>query len=474
MYGLSLAILLLSLNSCFSVIELTNERIKALDEMVNTQMKKAKLKTVGLVIVNQTDVLHEKIYGGDNTITTKSPFVIGSVSKSFTALGILHLNISLKETLDKFDLKEYIDEKDAKEITVSELLNHTSGLGPFTSKRIHEKGYFNYSNQGYGLLGKIIEKKSKENYDVYMKEKIFGPAKMKDTFAKFKNEIIDSYINFLGFRSKYSNIKSDMGDNGFNIPAGFISSTIEDMGKYIKYYYLNPENEEYVTEMTNKTIPVAYKQEYGMGIIVQDKNGLKIYKHQGIVNSFLSLLTIYPDLKMGFFVVTNTRDSFCSVPADEFMNNIERFLLYDYYESISTNSFYMVHFALDVIYLLIIAIPLTYLIVTIVRKAKKTKYSWFIEIKGKIIFGLDVFFLIIIPLLIIFVFYFEPNLKSLLTNTKDFLFVIWTIFAIALLTFIIKLIYKFIYDKYFKKYERATTEDLRYKDLDRIEVEAND
>ena len=64
--------------------------------------------------------------------------------------------------------------KDAKDITISELLNHSSGLNSFSSSIISKRGTFSYSNYGYALLGKIIEKISKKSYHDYLDEKIFN------------------------------------------------------------------------------------------------------------------------------------------------------------------------------------------------------------------------------------------------------------------------------------------------------------
>ena len=80
------------------------------------------------------------------------------------------------------------------------------------------------------------------------------------------------------------------------------------------------------------------------------------------------------------------------------MNNILNFITLDTYGSIDESMFLYVHFTYDIIFLFLIGIPLTYLIIIIIRKLKRKKYSWFIGIKGKIIFGIDILFLIIIPI----------------------------------------------------------------------------
>lgn len=451
--------------------ELSQDRIKKLDEIINSLMKLAKLKTVGFIITNSTNTIYQNIYGEIDKVTTKSPFILGSVSKSFTALGLLNLNISLNQTLNKYDLNDYINEKDAKDITISELLNHSSGLDSFSSHRIYNKGYFNYSNYGFALLGKIIEKESNKKYEDYMSETIFKPLKMINTHASYHPDIIDSYDFFLGFRTKYRNIESEIGD-GFYVPAGFISSSVEDMGNYLRFYLnKSEENQKYVKQMTEGNFSIGYNINYGMGMVIQKKNGQTIYHHNGDTNSFSSKLVIYPELDIGFFLVTNTRDSLCLGPREEFFEAIENYLILDSFDGLDNSSFFFNHFTYDIIFLFIIAIPLTYLIITIIRKIKLKKYSWFIGIKGKIIFGFDLFILVIAPIVFIIIFYtVNPTIKMAIDMIRDLKFIIFAPSSILFFIFLIKLGYFFAYNKLFNKYDLSNG-NIENTDLDYIGVE---
>ena len=60
------------------------------------------------------------MYSENNDIIEKTPFLIGSVRKSFTALSIYKEKIDINQALDFDYLKRYIDEEYAKEITISE------------------------------------------------------------------------------------------------------------------------------------------------------------------------------------------------------------------------------------------------------------------------------------------------------------------------------------------------------------------
>ena len=69
----------------------------------------------------------------------------------------------------------------------------------------------------------------------------------------------------------------------------------------------------------------------------------------------------------------------CHTPIDQFMNNILNFITLDTYGSIDESMFLYVHFAYDIIFLFLIGIPLTYLIVTIIRKLKRKNIRGLLE-----------------------------------------------------------------------------------------------
>ena len=357
-----------------------------------------------------------------------------------------------------------------KDITVGELLNHTSGLDSFKPKRANSKGIFKYSNYGYSLLGKVIEKVSNMKYSQYVEENIFKPLEMFNTRAVYNESIIQSYDNFLGSRYKYTSLESKMNQkDGFFIPAGYISSSIEDMGKYLRFY-LDKKNADYVSKMTVCNVELKDNVYYGMGLTITNKSDNIIYHHNGGTSSFLSDFYVYPGLNLAFLFVTNTNDILCMEPSYQFLTTIQNFLIYnanDEYDGVDSSLFFFVHLAYDIIFLFIIAIPITYLVITIVRKIKRKKYTWFINIKGKIIFGVDVLVLFIFPLIIlIYCFGIDENLQYILTNVRDFLFTIITVCVALLLNFIIKIVYLILYKKY--NWEIINNKDDKSLDLNLI------
>src|SRR4051812_18139766 len=120
-------------------------------------------------------------------ITSATVFRLASVTKSFTAIAVLQLVESGKLKLSD-PVSQYVpDFANADKIRISQVLSHTAGIQDFISydevKRLpleFEPGSrINYSNNGYQLLGRIIEKVSGQPWDEYLRDHIFVPLGMK-------------------------------------------------------------------------------------------------------------------------------------------------------------------------------------------------------------------------------------------------------------------------------------------------------
>lgn len=459
---------------CSSTYELSEEKISKLDEIIESQMKMAKLNTLGLIVTNKSSTIYQKIYGDNDKVNETTPFVLGSVSKSFTTLGLLKLNVQLNKTLNEYNLKDYISEEDGKNIHISELLNHTSGLISFGPKVNNEnKGKFVYSNYGFALLGKIIELESGKKYSQYMKEAIFNPLNMSYAEAIYRKEIADSYDNFLGIRTKYTGLESEIGD-GFYVPAGFISASIEDMGKYLRLF-LNTDSDDYkkyISQMIKRSINIEYNIDYGMGLFILKKNKRILYMHPGDTNSFSSYLYVYPEEEVGIFLITNSNDLLCSIPKNDLFKNIESFLVFDTVDGINSGLFFHIHFSYNIIFIIIIAIPLIYLVITIIRKFKKKKYLWFTGCKGVAIFIIELILLFILPAVLLIVLYtFDDDTTYFINNSKDIKFVLFTFCSALMLTFIIKIVYVFVFNKCFNSHGSDDAKKIEPMNLDYLSVE---
>ena len=112
-------------------------------------------------------------------------------------------------------------------------------------------------------------------------------------------------------------------------------------------------------------------------------------------------------------MVTNINDFLSPLPFDQFYSAVKNFLIYGVYNDVDIELSFFRHFFFNIFCLLFMTIPIIYLVITIVRKIKRKKYTWFVDIKGKIIFAVDIFVLFILPIIIFFG-------KSPFTSLKEF------------------------------------------------------
>lgn len=170
----------------------------------------------GILVAKNGQVLFEEYQGYNNldskdTITQNTTFHIASVSKTFTAMAVLKLWEHEKINLDD-SVQNYLSGFPYSGITVRMLLNHRSGLPNYAYFMIEDttwkrKGHiatnndmlrfmiehkpaiasypdrkFQYCNTNYALLALIVEKLTGQTFPEYMKETIFDPLGMKNTF----------------------------------------------------------------------------------------------------------------------------------------------------------------------------------------------------------------------------------------------------------------------------------------------------
>lgn len=211
----------------------------------------------GMLVAKNDKIVFEKYNGfenpaGKDSITSLTPFHIASVSKTFTAMGVLKLYQDGKLDINK-PVSEYLDSFNYPGVTVKTLLNHRSGLPNYIyfmekmgwDKHVYVENKdvlnyliykkdelknigrpdasFNYCNTNYVLLALIIEKISGISYPDFIKKTFFDPIGMKNSFVFTINDtskITYSYdwrrrqipLDFLDFTYGDKNIYSTPED----------------------------------------------------------------------------------------------------------------------------------------------------------------------------------------------------------------------------------------------------------------------
>jgi CubicO group peptidase (beta-lactamase class C family) len=250
-------------------------------------------------------------------INSKTVFAIGSVSKQFTAVlvllqmeqGKLNVEDKVSKYLTDFQNKNY------ENITIHQLLNHTSGLNTLGGKLQFKSGTdFFYSNDGFNTLGKIVEKVSGKSYDENALE-LFKKVGMShsSTGNLFEGgNFAGAYLGKGKVFEKIQNMPKRLGSKDIGIPAGGILSTIDDLHTWNNALYngkiLSSETlQKFETKSAERHHPIFGKMGYGYGIMSNIRKP-SAYFHSGYIKGSPSLNIFYPETKTSVIILSNIAD----------------------------------------------------------------------------------------------------------------------------------------------------------------------
>ncbi len=207
------------------------ELVSQLDLKVPKFMKEKNVPGMAIAVIDKGQVIYKNGYGFSNIsksdkIQTSTGFNIGSISKLYTAIGVMKLVEDGKIDLD-FPAEKYLtrwklpkSQFDKSKVTIRALLNHTAGISVhgypgFTNRRslpsieesldgnngparadekveiiIEPQTKFKYSGGGYTILQLIIEEVTAMPFHKYMSKAVFKPLKMRSTGFKITNRLL--------------------------------------------------------------------------------------------------------------------------------------------------------------------------------------------------------------------------------------------------------------------------------------------
>ena len=263
--------------------------------------------------------------GVPNTPHTK--FVIGSITKQFTAAAILKLQekglLNTRDVISKY-LPKY-PKPTGDKITIHHLLSHTSGLPNYTDypevllKRLNlitpeeimrtfmyrplefEPGTaFKYSNSGYILLGMIIEKVSGQSYEAFLHHELLKPLGMNNTGYARREAGLPERAD--GYTLEEKNLVDALPVH-FSVlhTAGALYSTVEDMLLWDQALYGEKVlSRESITKMFTPNL-----QNYGYGWVIEERYGRKHTFHGGFLDGFNTVFSRWPDDRLCIVVFSN-------------------------------------------------------------------------------------------------------------------------------------------------------------------------
>ncbi|MDM5189029.1 serine hydrolase domain-containing protein [Bacillus sp. DX4.1] len=312
-----------------------------IEKYMEETMEMFNIPGAAIAMVHNDEIIYSKGWGitgkNHNPVTKDTPFLIGSNSKAFTALGIMKLVDQKKLELDEpvqtylpwFTLK---DKKLASQITIKQLLTQTSGLSTEIGLSLSDKGIqekdaikknvmqlsdvelvsfpgqsHHYSNANYMILGAIIEEVSGQSFANFMEQNIFRPLQMNHTAADYKraerNGLTQGYQSWFGI-SKESTISFDNG----GAPYGYIAASVNDMAHYMKALLNGNEMlpQDLMQQMFEPIVPVNKGNSYGFGWrISKMEDDRTLIWHAGSTPDHRSDVFLIPETKWGVVILTN-------------------------------------------------------------------------------------------------------------------------------------------------------------------------
>ena len=325
--------------------------ITTIDEYIHREMEADAIPGLALAIVHQGEVFYTQGYGVDGPdnqpVTPDTSFLLGSMSKSFTALAVMQL---VEEGLIDLDtpVNQYLPwftvQGEAEAITVSHLLHHTSGI-PENAPRarghdqslsaqvralsstalMSEPGHiFEYSSPNYLVLGAIVEAVSNQTFAEYVQTNIFDPLDMSHSYTSLSNAreqgvLSSGYQYWFGF-PVISNLPEEPG----RLPTASLISSVSDLSNYLILQSNGGqwENQSLISPEATQQMhtPDEPNSIYAMGWRNSEINDVSAIHHGGILPNFRGKMVILPDTSWGIAVLTNI-SSFWGEPSSHRIAN---------------------------------------------------------------------------------------------------------------------------------------------------------
>ena len=336
-----------------------------LDGFFATQMAAYKIPGMSVAIVRDGRAEYLKGYGvansNGNPVTPETPFLLASVSKTFTALGVMQLveagKISLDDPVKKHLPWFTIVGEGGETITVAHLVYHTSGFSQRVGEEMNElpiapdgleagvrglsgqklnfsPGHgWEYSNANYSVLGLLIQEVSGQRFEDYIQQNIFDPLEMKNSYTSLADaragNAASGYYPFFGIPLVYD---ESMPYATATLPTGGLWSSAADMSRYL-LAHLNGGQYESAALLSAESVEMLHTPgteifpdyHYAMGWFhapglldrefldtlsteLKQYDDMETLWHEGEWLNYRSIALMLPELDYGVVVLMNIND----------------------------------------------------------------------------------------------------------------------------------------------------------------------
>jgi D-alanyl-D-alanine carboxypeptidase len=308
-------LIVLIFTSCHSSAQKKEDYKKSIDSI----LQNSNPKFTGVVLISKNGkTVYSKAEGFAN-FETKEPlqlssqFEVMSITRQITAAlilkeveqGKIDLNTPIKKYLP--NLKQTW----ADTITVHQLLNHSHGITDLQKPLLFKPGTdFKYGNEGYPILGQILESVSKKTYSELAND-LFKKLKMDNTFCYSKDNDRNLVTGYISNNNKLEKAQNNL-ITPYKVPSGGIISTVTDLliwnNNLHKGKILKPESYKLMTSYNIKNQHNFFgkeKEGYGYGIRIIEKEPIKYLGHTGLGNGFSAVNLYFPESDVSMIVLEN-------------------------------------------------------------------------------------------------------------------------------------------------------------------------
>jgi CubicO group peptidase (beta-lactamase class C family) len=308
-----------------------------IDQIAHEVLSSTDVPSASVAVVKDGRLVYRQAYG-DARMDPHRPampsmrYSVGSISKQFTATAILLLAEAGKLSLDDPVSRFVPDLTRAKDVTIRQLLSHTSGYQdyypqdytpkmmtePVSAERImdlcarkpldFEPGSrWQYSNTNYVIAGVIAEKAGGKPLVQFLRERIFGPLGMQSVTDIDQQPLSEpdpeGYVRFALGPAR----PAPREGKGWLFAAGELAMSAEDLAKWdvsmIEKKILKPAS--YRQMQTDVLLSSGVASGYGLGLFVGSAGGRRTLSHGGEVSGFTASNTVFPDDRAAIIVLTN-------------------------------------------------------------------------------------------------------------------------------------------------------------------------
>jgi D-alanyl-D-alanine carboxypeptidase len=307
-----------------------------IDSVARKVLSATGVPSASIAVVTHGRLAYTNAYGNArlDPATLATPvmrYALGSISKQFTAAAILLLQEEGKVSLDDHMSKYVPGLTRGNEVTVRQVLSHTSGYQDFwpqdylmppmlkavTAQEIVDRwgkqaldfepgARWQYSNTNYTIAGMIVEKASGMPYFDFIRKRILGPLGMTTALNFDVNPRVTDATGYIRYALGPLRPAPDAGA-GWMWGAGELAMTASDLAKWdiamINRSLLKPAS--YHALETDVRLNNGVATGYGLGVDLAMSNGHFLVEHSGEVSGFTAENFVYPEDSSAIVVLTN-------------------------------------------------------------------------------------------------------------------------------------------------------------------------